>query len=143
MNAEQFALWLQGMLEYRDIKDIPEAELKVMLQGIKDHVALVFNKVTPEVKPKPVQKSPSEVQKALEEMFKKARAEPEKKPQPAKAWPFIPPKNPNWTPPFAPVPIPWPEYPEVKPNYDQPNYWLEDKGTGHPPGTPLRDRLMC
>lgn len=47
MNATQLAVWLQGMFEYRDVSSIGHQECRNMLQGIKDHVALVFEKVTP------------------------------------------------------------------------------------------------
>lgn len=42
MNAEQFTYWLQGYAELTT--DTPSAE---QWQSIKDHLALVFKKVTP------------------------------------------------------------------------------------------------
>jgi hypothetical protein len=42
MNAEQFAYWLQGYAELTD--GPPSAE---QWQMIQEHLALVFNKVTP------------------------------------------------------------------------------------------------
>ena len=43
MTAEQFCYWLQGMLEIQDPKSLNEKQLKI----IKDHLQLVFHKVTP------------------------------------------------------------------------------------------------
>lgn len=43
MTAEQFAYWLQGYAELNDAP--PTAE---QWQAIRDHLALVFNKVTPD-----------------------------------------------------------------------------------------------
>ncbi len=56
MNAQSFAYWLQGMLEYRDISTIPADELKAMMHGISEHLKLVFEKVTAD----PVKKVESE-----------------------------------------------------------------------------------
>lgn len=42
MTAEQFAYWLQGYAELNDAP--PSAE---QWQSIRDHLALVFHKVTP------------------------------------------------------------------------------------------------
>lgn len=47
MNSEQFVYWLQGMLEYTDVSKLNTEDLKIKLQGIKDHLKLVFTKVTP------------------------------------------------------------------------------------------------
>lgn len=44
MTAEQFTYWLQGFLETADPKSIDEKQTKI----IKDHLALVFTKVTPD-----------------------------------------------------------------------------------------------
>lgn len=46
MTAEQFAYWLQGFSELN--AEPPSAE---QWQAIKDHLALVFNKVTPAYTP--------------------------------------------------------------------------------------------
>lgn len=43
MTSEQFAYWLQGYAELSD--EPPTAE---QWQAIRDHLALVFNKVTPQ-----------------------------------------------------------------------------------------------
>lgn len=43
MTAEQFAYWLQG---YAELNDAPPSEQQ--WQAIRDHLALVFNKVTPQ-----------------------------------------------------------------------------------------------
>jgi hypothetical protein len=46
MTAEQFAYWLQGYAELNSAP--PSAE---QWQAIRDHLALVFNKVTPSYGP--------------------------------------------------------------------------------------------
>lgn len=43
MTPEQFTYWLQGFMETADPKSIDEKQTQI----IKDHLALVFNKVTP------------------------------------------------------------------------------------------------
>jgi hypothetical protein len=43
MTAEQFTYWLQGFIEINDPKTIGEKETQI----IKDHLATVFKKVTP------------------------------------------------------------------------------------------------
>jgi len=47
MTPEQFTYWLQGFIEINDPKTIGEKETQI----IKDHLATVFNKVTPKYKP--------------------------------------------------------------------------------------------
>jgi hypothetical protein len=42
MNAHDFAYWLQGFAELTDAPPSPD-----QWQAIKDHLALVFSKVTP------------------------------------------------------------------------------------------------
>ena len=43
MTPENFAYWLQGFIEISDVKGINETQLQI----IKDHLALVFRKETP------------------------------------------------------------------------------------------------
>jgi len=43
MTAEQFTYWLQGFMETTDPKSIDEKQTQI----IKDHLKLVFTKVTP------------------------------------------------------------------------------------------------
>lgn len=43
MTAENFTYWLQGFMEVQN----PETLDKTQVQIIKDHLALVFNKLTP------------------------------------------------------------------------------------------------
>jgi len=50
MTAEQFTYWLQGFMETADPKSINETQTQI----IKDHLALVFGKVTPDYKNKEV-----------------------------------------------------------------------------------------
>ena len=44
MTAEQFTYWLQGYLEIENPDNIPLNQTQI----IKDHLNLVFNKVTPD-----------------------------------------------------------------------------------------------
>lgn len=44
MSPEQFAFWLNGFFEIQNPKTLDEKQT----QQVKDHLALVFNKVTPE-----------------------------------------------------------------------------------------------
>lgn len=91
MNAEQFAMWAQGMLEYRKIMNggISHQEALEMLQGIKDHVALVFNKVTPELPkeeyPK-IENRPINWEKLKEHMKPHSDRLPESVPLPKNPW---------------------------------------------------------
>lgn len=50
MNSTEFAYWLQGFLELRE-DDKPLTSKQVQI--IKDHLALVFDKVTPDRKVEP------------------------------------------------------------------------------------------
>lgn len=50
MTPEQFTYWLQGFMETADPKSIDEKQTRI----IKDHLDLVFNKVTPEYKNTPI-----------------------------------------------------------------------------------------
>lgn len=43
MDEQAFCLWLQGYFEISGAKTIGEKEVKI----IKDHLGLVFNKITP------------------------------------------------------------------------------------------------
>jgi hypothetical protein len=47
MNAEQFAYWVQGKFEDRNVGDISHEEALKIMKSIKEHVATVFKKVTP------------------------------------------------------------------------------------------------
>lgn len=42
MNANDFCYWLQGFFELTDVKTVDEKQVEV----IKEHLSLVFNKVT-------------------------------------------------------------------------------------------------
>lgn len=46
MTPENFVYWLQGMLEISDAKKLNKEQVSI----IKDHIALVLNKVTPDRK---------------------------------------------------------------------------------------------
>jgi hypothetical protein len=43
MTAEHFTYWLQGFFELSDVKTLDQKQVKI----IKDHLNLVYNKVTP------------------------------------------------------------------------------------------------
>lgn len=44
MNAESFVYWLQGALEIGQLKELNEAQVKI----VQDHLNLVLKKVTPQ-----------------------------------------------------------------------------------------------
>lgn len=100
MNAENFAYWLQGFFELADTDDLT----KEQVQMIKDHLAIVFMKITPDQKQKkfkkkgkkvlseladalPTIKSPSvfpgsnidEIRRYIEESVRKKQQEDEKR----------------------------------------------------------------
>jgi len=47
MTTDQFTYWLQGFLEISDAKKLNEKQVQI----IKDHLDLVFTKVTPDRRP--------------------------------------------------------------------------------------------
>lgn len=47
MNEREFCYWLQGLFEVADPKSLTEAQTAM----IRDHLKLVFTKVTPDVRP--------------------------------------------------------------------------------------------
>ena len=53
MTQENFIYWLQGMLEYTNPLELSVLAAQDKLQGIKDHLKLVMNKITPESVQKP------------------------------------------------------------------------------------------
>jgi hypothetical protein len=50
MDFEQFTYWLQGYFELTEDKDLSEKQVEI----IKDHLALVFDKQTPDRSETPV-----------------------------------------------------------------------------------------
>ncbi len=59
MDSEQFVYWLHGFFEISDAKTLTETQVQI----IKDHLDLVFNKVTPDRKiftPKEINNNPLE-----------------------------------------------------------------------------------
>lgn len=44
MNSEQFAYWLQGFFEISNQDHLTAKQLQI----VKDHLATVFNKITPD-----------------------------------------------------------------------------------------------
>lgn len=131
MDTTQLAYWIQGMLEYTNVSELSEADLKLKLQGIKDHTALVFKKVTPPaiaVIPKRETPSPSENEKhfkRIRDQIKKDKEDQEKR-QGSTPWysPSIPTIDPStWkTNPVSPAPYtPW-----TMPPYNSPYYMQSD-----------------
>lgn len=57
MTPEQFAYWMQGFAELNAIPPSPE-----QWQSIREHLALVFEKKTPEFKPSPSMGIPPQFQ---------------------------------------------------------------------------------
>lgn len=55
MTTEQFAYWLQGFFEIQGAKEVTPTQVQI----IKDHLALVFNKVTPHYTNSPTYCAPS------------------------------------------------------------------------------------
>ena len=47
MNEREFCYWLQGLFEVGGLESLDAAKTKV----VRDHLALVFNKVTPQYAP--------------------------------------------------------------------------------------------
>ena len=105
MNYEQFAIWLHGFLEISNAEEINKEQTQI----IKDHLALLFEKKTPD-------RSKNKDADVFEE-FKKREVENWKKRNP---------KPPYCVPPTY-VPIPAPAYPGFDP------YKITcDQGTGAP-----------
>jgi hypothetical protein len=50
MSPEQFTYWLNGFFEISDTNNLSEKQVQI----IRDHLNLVFNKVTPETNKKPI-----------------------------------------------------------------------------------------
>jgi hypothetical protein len=63
MSPEQFTFWLQGFFELTDSNKLSANQVKM----IKEHLGLVFSKVTPPLEQKPKQ---SELDKILEKASK-------------------------------------------------------------------------
>lgn len=53
MTPDQFVYWLQGFAELHPAPPSPE-----QWQAIRDHLALVFDKCTPEIEPTPLHVEP-------------------------------------------------------------------------------------
>jgi hypothetical protein len=66
MSPEQFTFWLQGFFELTDSNKLSSNQVKM----IKEHLGLVFNKVTPPLEQKP---KPSEFDKFLDEVNKASK----------------------------------------------------------------------
>jgi len=90
MNYEQFAIWLHGFLEISNAEEINKEQTQI----IKDHLALLFDKKTPDRSNKKEEDSTVYLKKLVEEMEKR-------KPKDI-AYPKYPP--------YAPMPT-YPEFP--------------------------------
>ena len=71
MTPQEFCYWLQGFFEIADPKALDEKQTAM----IKEHLDLVFTKVTGKEKPKKelITDSPSAAQKMIEDHFSKLR----------------------------------------------------------------------
>jgi len=119
MNYEQFAIWLHGFLEISNAETINEQQTQI----IKDHLALLFEKKTPDRSKKKEDNSLEHLKKLAEEIEKRRPKDIE--------YPKYPPY-----PPYAPMPI----YPELPPKI------ICSDSTGSPPpelGTSISDSNPC
>lgn len=90
MNYEQFAIWLHGFLEISNVEEINKEQTQI----IKDHLALLFEKKTPDRSKKKEEKTDLDI---LEEKFKQLREKNEDKfPHPYAPMPMPCPTLPNW-----------------------------------------------
>ena len=85
MNAQDFCYWLQGYFEIAGNNSMTDEQVAV----IKEHLQLVFNKVTT-VSSKPQQIDEDKLKKAIEEINKLK----EKKEDVLNPWPVILPHRP-------------------------------------------------
>lgn len=86
MTPEQFAYWLQGFLELSGAESLDARQVQV----VRDHLALVFEKRTPDRPPEPV--LPPDIRQVLERI-QHVRDEEESGPAPAAPAPvplFVP-----------------------------------------------------
>ena len=94
MNYEQFAIWLHGFLEISNAETINEQQTQI----IKDHLALLFEKKTPDRSKKKEDDSFEQLKK-LEKEWEKRRPKDTEYPK---------------YPPYAPMPMP--TYPDFNPH---------------------------
>ena len=106
MNYEQFAIWLHGFLEISNVEEINKEQTQI----IKDHLALLFEKKTPDRREKKENETVDRLKKLAEEWEKR---QPKDKEYPK-------------YPPCVPVPIP------TYPGFD-PHKIVCSDGTGAPP----------
>lgn len=99
MTPEQFAYWLQGFVELSDTSRFTEHQTQI----IKDHLALVFTKVTPE------RKSSEDMATEIEKILEKRKLG---SPSPVPYGPYVNP-NPPYVGPNSPAIPPWPTFPTV------------------------------
>lgn len=71
MKPQEFCYWLQGYFEVQN----PEALTKEQTQMVKDHLKLVFTKVTPD--PKEMKEMAPHLKKALSRALRSIRRERE------------------------------------------------------------------
>ena len=72
MKAQDFTYWLQGFFELSESETLSEAQVDM----IKSHLALVFNKVTPDIQKTPLVPTGDilegeELQKVLRDLYPK------------------------------------------------------------------------
>lgn len=96
MTPDQFCYWLQGLMELQNPKTLNETQV----QSIKDHLVLVFKKVTPAIVNKDENSNLAELLKNFEEIHKKPKEAPIQKPfYPQWPMPLIDPSTPEYGPP--------------------------------------------
>lgn len=91
MNAQEFTYWLNGFVELTG-NDVPPTEAQ--WKSIREHLNLVFNKVTPAVEQPDVQKTAPQTQitaKELEEIARRFRENVAPPPTPFEYPPYIDP----------------------------------------------------
>ena len=118
MNYEQFAIWLHGFLEISNAETINKEQTQI----IKDHLALLFEKKTPDRSKKKEEKTDLQI---LQEKIKEIEEQNKDK------FPCYPP--------YAPMPMP------TYPGFD-PHKIICSDGTGSPPpelGTSVSDLNPC
>lgn len=124
MNYEQFAIWLHGFLEISNAETINKEQTQI----IKDHLALLFEKKTPDRNKKKEEKTDLQI---LEEKFRQIEEQNKDK---------FPPY-----PPFAPMPMPQqPAYPHWQWVPPEPVYCKDTTATPPPDlGTSVSKTNPC
>jgi hypothetical protein len=75
-NIIEFGYWLSGALETIDVQELTPSQMERLIISIKDHLALVTDKVTPDLK---TRLEPADIVKEVSEKMKKDLEEHSKK----------------------------------------------------------------